>query len=569
MKTPDGKLNNLALARTNLALMRQIGRAHDALDLEQLRLSLSPLRNGTLGAKIGVRLHQALTTAVTVQDFQPTPKVILPDIPPERRIGVGHEIGTGRLIAFDLLNAVKHALFIGSTGVGKTSLLKEIIWQLVMRDIYGEFWDHKQEGRGIPGAMPFKPHQEPINWLSPIGHPETYFLAWCAEFGRAFGLKHETWTELVSVLSRIFAGLRPGDPFPSLKDFERVLFKLQETEGRSKFATAAFALRSLNAVLGKTASIRQAPDIRGRFAVIVYDLQGLPHRTHSFLTSLRLLRTQLSATQEASRPKHFIISDEANEEFSSELLDGSSIGLNTYKRAPMQLRSSGIGIFGGGQVLSQFDPSFTSNVITKGVFRIPDYQEARAAVRWMNLSDEAIPTLQNLGVGQMYFHTDGMGAPVLVKVDLFSMKVNQAEAAAFQEEQRVKLEQAIDYAPHTDDAVEPISYLDILGESKSTEPAEAPAASEPIKIGDEYVRFLQTTSEHPEKSITQLYDVLGLSRGKGNRLKEETEALGLISVEEGHSTNGRPPKFIRLTPQGKAALHDLQSPGPRESGIPS
>src|SRR5438876_1106808 len=90
--------------------------------------------------------------------------------------------------------------------------------------------------------------------LSPLRNGE-----WGGEFGRAFGLKPETWTELVSVLSRISSGLRPGDPFPSLRDFERVLLK--QSEGRAKFATAAFALRSLNVVLGKTAFIRQAPDI--------------------------------------------------------------------------------------------------------------------------------------------------------------------------------------------------------------------------------------------------------------------------------------------------------------------
>src|SRR5881394_3792964 len=208
--------------------------------------------------------------------------------------------------------------------------------------------------------------------------------------------------------------------------------------------------------------------------------------------------------------KHFIISDEANEEFNSELLDGSSVGLSAYKRVPMQFRTYKIALFGGGQVLSQFDASYTNNVVTKGVFKVSDYQQARAAARWIGLPDESVAKVQNLGVGQLFFHTDGISAPTLIKVDPIARRVDQAEAATFQKEQLAKLEQEIVYAPLTDDAIEPISYLDILGERGTAASNAAPTSSVPIKIGDEYVRFLQAVAENSDKSITQLYDLLGL-----------------------------------------------------------
>src|SRR5690349_21497720 len=102
MNTPNRKLTSLKLAQNHLARMRQLGWTRDPLALEQLRLSLSPLKNGELGAKIGKMLDQTLTSAEVLQESSPTPKVSLPNIPAEWRIVVGHEIGTGRVVAFVL-----------------------------------------------------------------------------------------------------------------------------------------------------------------------------------------------------------------------------------------------------------------------------------------------------------------------------------------------------------------------------------------------------------------------------------------------------------------------------------
>jgi hypothetical protein len=140
--------------------------------------------------------------------------------------------------------------------------------------------------------------QEPWNMLAPEGHPDSYWWGWACEFGRAFNLRAETWTELPSVLKRIRAGLKPGEPYPSLKDFERILRYVADKERRSKLDTAASALTSLNFFLGKTAFIRKAPSVEERYQIVVYEHLGLPPRIHSFLTAVRLLRIQMKAAAE-------------------------------------------------------------------------------------------------------------------------------------------------------------------------------------------------------------------------------------------------------------------------------
>ncbi|MGZ5518831.1 MAG: hypothetical protein ACXWJX_14140, partial [Limisphaerales bacterium] len=144
------------------------------------------------------------------------------------------------------------------------------------------------------------PDQEFWNMLEPIGPSEIYFSAWASEFARAFNLRPETWTELVEILKRIERGLKPGDPYPSLKDFERVLRRLAEQDNRAKLQTAAYSLASLNAILGRTAYIRKAPDVEARYPIVIYECQGLPPRIDGFLAAIRLLRLQLKSTLEGN-----------------------------------------------------------------------------------------------------------------------------------------------------------------------------------------------------------------------------------------------------------------------------
>ena len=56
---------------------------------------------------------------------------------------------------------------------------------------------------------------------------------------------------------RIEKGMKPGDSYPSLVDFERILRKIAEKENRQNLTTAARAIASLNSVLGRTAFIRK------------------------------------------------------------------------------------------------------------------------------------------------------------------------------------------------------------------------------------------------------------------------------------------------------------------------
>jgi len=192
----------------------------------------------------------------------------------------------------------EHLACYGPTGIGKTSYFRFLLRQLVEKGVFVEFIDYKNgEGRSIPGATVFRADQYPWNVLEPVGNSNLYYTSFFAEFANTFALRTETWPELVRFLLRIERGLK-GDPYPSLKDLERLLFAVGQSDDNPKFLTAATAFASLNAILGKAAYIRKAPDISMRYQIIVHDYEGLPLRLCSFLNAVHLLRAQMKASVE-------------------------------------------------------------------------------------------------------------------------------------------------------------------------------------------------------------------------------------------------------------------------------
>lgn len=283
-------------------LIRLAGLANDDSAQAYRDFSQSPIkRQAEWGSrKLANMLEQRLAGLDAMQSQPSAPAAV----PPEYAIIVGYEgrdPATGTFhtpFVADMNVLEEHFGAFGPTGSGKTTLFRFLIGQLVEKGVFVEFFDYKGEGRSIPGAMVFRADQYPWNMLESVGNSNVYYSAFVAEFANAFALRTETWPELVRFLLGIERGLKPGDPYLSLKDFERLLFAVATRDDNPKFLTAASAIASLNAVLGPTAYIRKAPDISTRYPIIVHDYEGLPLRLYSFLNAIHLLRAQMKASVE-------------------------------------------------------------------------------------------------------------------------------------------------------------------------------------------------------------------------------------------------------------------------------
>jgi hypothetical protein len=281
--------------------MEVLGATNDPEMLDRWQRAQSPLRGGRHAAEARAQLEQMLTRRLIAKQIMDEAQPGFPDVNPKGAAIIGDQFGTRLPVAVDLEDG-GHWLIFGRTGCGKTTLLAAQADQSIKRGVFVTLEDFKCEGRRLTNRYAnvaiFRPDQMPINMLEPVGRSETYWLSWSGEFSKAFNLRPETWTKLPEILSRMEKGMKAGDPYPSLKDFERILFILAEREGRQTLQTAAQALASLNAILGKTALIRKAPCIEGRYAAVVYEYQGLPPRIQGFLAGVNLLRLQLKSSVE-------------------------------------------------------------------------------------------------------------------------------------------------------------------------------------------------------------------------------------------------------------------------------
>jgi len=285
-------------------LWRAIEALDGSKDLELIDLwqrSQSPLRGGRHGAEARSQLVLKLKSRMVAKQIVDQMQPCFPDVEPSRALVLGDVIGTELQLVLDLEGS-GHYFIVGKTGCGKTTLLASQAAQFIRRNVFTVLEDFKSEGRRLTNRFAnvavFRPDQMPINMLEPIGRSEIYWLSWFSEFGRAYNLRPETWTKVPEILARIEKAMKPSEPYPSLKDMERVLGILADKERRPTLQTVAQALASLNSLLGKTAFIRKAPSIEGRYAAVVHEYQGLPPRIQGFLAAINLLRLQLKSSSE-------------------------------------------------------------------------------------------------------------------------------------------------------------------------------------------------------------------------------------------------------------------------------
>jgi hypothetical protein len=473
------------------------------------------------------------------------------------------------LIDRDILNC--HVLIIGASGSGKTTALAGLMAQLVRQGIAVEFEDHKGEGRRLlnifPDATVIRPDRESWNILAPVGPSEMYWFGVAAEIGRAFNLRPETWTKLPEILLRVERGLKSGEPFPSLRDFERLLSHLASHENWPSLETAARSFAALNGLLGRTARIRRAPDDDARRRLVVHEYQGLPPRIQSFLAAVRLFVLLLRSATEETRFNRVWLIDEAGLVFSKELSQNAGSGyISTAKRAITQLRFTGTGIFAGLQTLTDADDTLKGNVATILVLRCPNPADAKEAAALIGLPAESASELQNLPTGVGYVRSLGFTRPVKIQVPPFDLgpRLSDDEVERRMVAEFARLDRSTVFAPERPEDQKPLSYLDILGERVAEkEPPSSEDTNDDMvdtaireQFFAEHQVFVRELLLHPQASVTEHYRTLGWSAGRGNRVKDQLLALKLICSQREKSTNGRPREILAVTEKGRKLFHE-------------
>ncbi len=173
--------------------------------------------------KIKKELTGTLLYLETVEKINPG----FQDVPKHKWIFTGIDVATNQPVIIDLDDLVQHLLIAGMTGVGKTTFEWNLIQQLLQMGVSITMQDYQNEGRRavdiFPDLLVLPLDKLPVNFLEPVGNPETYFSHFFNELVDLDVLMPPTAMRLVDFILNLVAGMQPGDDYPSLQDFTYLL----------------------------------------------------------------------------------------------------------------------------------------------------------------------------------------------------------------------------------------------------------------------------------------------------------------------------------------------------------
>jgi len=550
----------------SLQLLKAAGVEDDPYYRFMWEAGLSPLQSGKIAAGAQAQLQRMLFGRALANQCRPPSIPPLPKVDPRQAILIGVILGVWERFILDMQWLTRHFLVQGPTGSGKTSFIFVLISQLLRKGISVLFQDHKNEGRRLLPkfsnaiVLPIDKIRE--NLFEPVGDPNTYYSTFWNELRKPYDIRKSTASKLFRISMRIAAGLRPNDPYPCLKDVEHIVRKLAETEKDDSLFTAANALASFNAVLGRAAYVRKGPRPDRKWQLVIYECRGLAPDFIQFFSAMQLYRSQtrsyIEGHSEALRRAY--ISDECMFELGKEMMSESgSLYTSPGRRRITQVRSIGEAFIGGVQSVSTLDPIVPANMGSFLCLKTQNDADDRIAGPLLNLPDARTPELRAMQFRTAFFKTFAYPEPV----KLLLPKINMPDYMS-DEELAVRMKPAWDWLDANtvfsnvkDDVGEPLSYIEILGE-KPTQSARPDTSDLPeFKMLHEHELFLREIIQAPGASIAEHYKRLGWSPGKGNRVKEELLENGIIYSERQHCKNGRPREILAITEKGKALFNDL------------
>jgi hypothetical protein len=214
--------------------------------------------------------------------------------------------------------------------------------------------------------------------------------------------------------------MKPGDPFPSIEDFRRIVEREAKIRNRENLFTAARILSSIETVLGPNARVRRVPDITNRYKIVAYEFVGQDPKILRLIIGLHFNKLLLKAHHEEHTTdlRAVEIIDEASPICSIELNRQGIGNLSSIKRFISMSRFTGTGLIIGGQNCSKLD-STVKNCGTIQSFRAPSYDDAFDAAKLLGLPRESVDELMQLKPGEAYARSIGWEKAVKIKVPLF------------------------------------------------------------------------------------------------------------------------------------------------------
>ncbi|MCX6896631.1 MAG: hypothetical protein NTZ16_14295, partial [Verrucomicrobia bacterium] len=535
---------------------------HEPSVREDLRWSLSQLRQGQIAEKSARRVEAYLATRLLAVQLAGEPELPLPEVDESTAIAVAPIVSSGQILRLNADDFTRHGIFAGTTGSGKSTAQVGLGDAFRSRNICLEIFARKEAGRLLlhyPEAIVIRPDQLLVNLLESFGDARIFLAELAPILARGIGIRSDYVPTLLDVLIRTHAGRRAGEPMVSLKQLEDI-FRHLGARGSRKCETIANALATFNLFLGDTARVRQGVAWEDKQPVIIYDFEGTPPAYRACLSGLRLLRLQAQAGQQGHNChlRRVIFHDEAGLEFGREFEAQAGSGfVPIAKRWISQMRSRGIGILFGCQSYGQMTEDIKDNTSIVLAFRSPAPAEAQELAVRLNLTDDQRQHLRQLPDGRAFMIAPGLSRAVEVQFSYIDLGDYPPEESITARMTPVLAQLRQQTLFSREEPIKPLDIEKILAAESpdseatptesSTQPASNPGLFSGMLLGDQLC-LLRDVVDYSESGVAERFRRLGFGGAKGNRIKQELIDLGLLTVVEvRRSIAGAPTKILRLT----------------------
>lgn len=465
-----------------------------------------------------------------------------------------------------------HVGVFGTTGAGKTTACASMLLRLMELGTPWVVIDPKRSLRCLKAT----PTPKPVTVLTagreigaglrfnPLALPPGADAS--SHIAELVQLMGDTWhggVGIASVLEEAMKKAWNSNPIPTFTDVLRVL-KQGSYSGRSSqwVQSAHRILRSL--IEGRLGSVFAGSSdhehtldaLMSGWTIIETD--GLTREEASFLVSTLLLQIhqRLQAQSSREKLKVTVLIDEAEQLLVKRDAQRESL----LERMIRVSRESGLALCVASQSISRMTPTILANLGTLIAMRAHHRDDVAAVSRMLMLPDHAVPMLGTLGVGQAVCRVPHWSSPIHVEVPKLTLpkgRVSDATLArSFQSTQRqgeilraieATTSDSADSGDSTPDRPQepeqagnrPIPLAESAWSSQrehagspdahKNEQSSDASAKDLLRQDPELQSLLRHIAEHPFEPVTRRYSKLGLSRRKGNALRQTLEQLRLVT----------------------------------------
>ncbi len=476
---------------------------------------------------------------------------------------IGYVVGSNAPAALSFRHINENLGIWGRAGSGKTNLCQLLILQLVRAGIPVRTYDYKDEYRDLLGhiqhMLVLNPKCDRFNPLEPVGDPKEWLQFLADTLQQDFKLKPETkfmWLNYADELYKRYDVYDKGGVYPSMHNLKEFLIeeagqKSTSASKRGKIYTCLEIINSLLTSIGEMLDCNSGytEEALSNFSLVSYEMSNLNFNIQSWLTKLRLkhLYQKCFSGKERNRLKIVGIFEEAKMLF-SEGLHKSSTSVDYIKQLITQARSSGFGAIITDQNKNELADFVLNNLSCQICFNLGSPKEIRSTGYSLGCNDEQIKQIHYLKIPNAIMSISGH-APFMVRIPKspVSRHICDDELKGLIQPRLANLtclSSRIIVKPRIQ-----------LGQG-DLHPVQRKTLSGFLR---EIRDFLSKVRDQGELNVSQIYSSLNLSGRRGDKLKRQVLANGLIQEETVHTgKRKRPSKTLKVTEKGERLLQWIE-----------